>query len=97
MWLGMAGLVGQFQEGVGYFVVVVAEDVAFVEEAAGDGFYTEGSDAVEVGFDGGLAFAGVLVQKRPGDGCCVDEGVVKELGVLAAGVFEDFLDVLGGG
>ncbi len=40
------------QEGCGDFVVVVAEDVAFVDEVAGDGFDAEGADAVEVGFDG---------------------------------------------
>jgi len=29
----------EVEEAVGYFVGVVAEDVAFVDEVAGDGFY----------------------------------------------------------
>ena len=52
----------KLQEGFGYLVVVVAEDFALVDEVAGDGFDAEGADAVEVGFDGLLAFAGVLVE-----------------------------------
>ena len=60
-------------------VGVVAEDVAFVDEVAGDGFDAERADAVEVGFDGELALAGVLVEQGGGDGRGIDEGVVEEL------------------
>ena len=55
---------GPGQEAFGDAVVVVAEDVAFVDEVAGDGLDAEGADAVEVGFDGLLAFAGVLLEQR---------------------------------
>jgi len=69
----------------------VAEDFAFVDEVAGDGLDAEGTDALEVGVDGGLAFAGVAVESLRKDGGGVDEGVVEDLG---AGVVEDFFDVL---
>ncbi len=82
-------------------VVAVAEDFAFVDEVAGDGLDAEGADAVEVGFDGGLAFAGVLGEGGGADGRGVDEGVIEDLGVFGetAGtrVVEDLFDVLGGG
>jgi len=58
--LAEAKLQESFCDAVG----VVAEDVAFVDEVAGDGFYAEGADAVEVGLDGELAFAGVLFEQR---------------------------------
>ena len=60
------GLQGQLQDGFGQDVVAVAEDFAFVDEVAGDGLDAEGADAVEVGFDGGLAFAGVVVERVRG-------------------------------
>ena len=82
------------EDGRGDFVVVVAEDVALVDEVAGDGFYSEGADAVEVGFDGGLAFERILFEQGGGDGGGVDEGVVEDS--LAGVVVEDF-DVLAGG
>jgi hypothetical protein len=85
---------GQLEQDFGEFVVAVAEDFAFVEEVAGDGLDAEGADAVEVGFDGGLAFAGVLLEGGGEDGRGVDEGVVEDPG---AGVVEDFFDVLGSG
>ena len=100
---------GEGEEGLGEAVGVVAEEVAFEGEVAGDGFYAEGADAVEVGCDGGLATAGVLFQQGGGDGSGVDEGVVEETGVFSGGmhscavraiwtaVLEDFFDVLGGG
>ena len=40
------------EQGFGDAVGVVAEDAAFVDEVAGDGFDAEGADAVEVGLDG---------------------------------------------
>ena len=82
------------EDGFGEDVVAVAEDFAFVDEVAGDGLYAEGADALEVGEDGGLAFAGVAVEGLGEDGGGVDEGVVEDLG---AGVVEDFFDVLRGG
>ena len=72
----------------------MAEDFTFVDEVAGDGFDAQGADAVEVGEDGGLAFAGVAGQGVDADGGGVDEGVVEDLG---AGVVEDLFDVLRGG
>lgn len=66
-----------------------------MHKVAGDGFYAEGADTVEIGFDGGLAFEGVLGEERWGDGCGVDEGVVKDVGL--AGVLQDLFDVLAGG
>ena len=54
----------ELEESFGDVVVVVAEDFAFVDEVAGDGFDAEGADAVEVGFDGLLALAGVLCEQR---------------------------------
>ena len=89
----------QLEEALGDGVVVVAEEVAFVGEVAGDGFYAEGADAFEVGLDGALAFGGVFLEQRGGDGGGVDEGVVED-GAVAGGrsaVLEDALDVLGGG
>ncbi len=82
------------QDRFGQDVVAVAEDVAFVDEVAGDGLDAEGADALEVGEDGGLAFAGVAGEGVGADGGGVDEGVVEDLG---AGVVEDLLDVLRGG
>jgi len=72
----------------------VAEDFAFVDEVAGDGFNAERADAVKVGFDGELAFTGILREGFGLDGCGVDEGVVE---YPRAGVVENFFDVLGGG
>ncbi len=43
---------GQLQDRFGEDIVAVAEDFALVDEVAGDGLYTQGADAVEVGFDG---------------------------------------------
>jgi len=51
---------GELEDGLGGAVVVVAEDVAFVDEAAGDGLDAEGADAVKVRFDRHLVFARVL-------------------------------------
>ena len=72
----------------------MAEHVAFVDEVAGDGSDAEFADAVEVGLDGLLAFAGVLLQQAGRDRCGVDEGVVEE--ALVAAVRLDAADVLGG-
>ena len=69
---------GEGEEGLGEAVGVVAQEVVFEGEVAGDGFYAEGADAVEVGCDGGLASAGVLFQQGGGDGRGVDEGVVED-------------------
>jgi len=44
-------------------VGVVAQQVAFMHEVAGDGLDAEGADAVEVGLDGELALAGVAFQQ----------------------------------
>ena len=63
---------GEVECGGGYVVVGVAEDFAFVDEVSGDGFDTEGADAVEVGVDGGLAFAGVLGEHGGVHGAGVD-------------------------
>ena len=82
------------EEGFGYVVEFVAEDRARVDEVAGDGFYAQGADAVEVGFDGALAFAGVAFDGGWVDGGGVDEGVVE---YALAGVIEDLFDVLGCG
>ena len=71
---------GEGEECLGYAVVVVAEDVALVDEVAGDGLDAKGADAVEVGLDGLLGLAGVLLAARGGDGRGVDEGVVEESG-----------------
>ena len=71
---------GEGEEGLGDAVGVVAEEVAFEGEVAGDGFDAEGADAVEVGLDGGLASAGVAFEQRGRDGGGVDEGVVEERG-----------------
>ena len=51
------------EEGFGDAVGVVAQDAALVDEVAGDGFDAEGADAVEVGLDGALAFAGILIEQ----------------------------------
>ena len=75
--VGVAGA-GEVEQGGGDAVGVVAQDVAFVDEVAGDGFDAEGADAVEVGLDGRLAFAGVLGEQRGRDGGGVDEGVVED-------------------
>jgi len=92
---------GELQDGFGDGVVVVAEDVAFVDEVAGDWLDSQGTDAVEVGEDGGLAFAGVPGEDLGADGGGIDEGVVEDLRVFreaaGAGVVEDFFEVLGGG
>src|ERR1035441_3169500 len=95
---------GEFQQRFGDAVGVVTEDVAFVDEVAGNWFDAKGADAVQVGLDGALAFAGVLGQQRGRDGRGVDKGVVEDGGVRseAAGarqsaVLEDLLNVLGGG
>ena len=80
--LGGAGE-GEGKKGLGEAVGVVAEEVAFEGEVDGDGFNAEGADAVEVGCDGGLAFAGVLFQQHGGDGGGVDEGVVEDAGVFS--------------
>ena len=97
------------EQGLGEAVGVVAKEVAFEREVAGDGFYAEGADAVEVGGDGGLAAEGVLFQQRGRDGGGVDEGVVEDAGVFSGGmrscavrtiwpaVLEDLFDVLGCG
>ena len=85
---------GEVEDGFGYVVVAVAEDVALVDEVAGDGLDAEGTDAVEVGLDGGLVEAGVLREGYRADGRGVDQCVVED---LRAGVVEDFFDVLGGG
>ena len=85
---------GELKDGFSDQVVAVAQDIAFVDEVAGDGFDAEGADAVEVGIDGHLAFAGVLGERVGQDGRGVDEGVVED---LVAGVVEDLLDVLRGG
>ena len=69
---------GEFEQGFGDAVGVVAEDVAFVNKVARDGFDAEGSDAVKIGFDGRLAFAGVLLEQRGRDGRGVDQGVVED-------------------
>ena len=73
----------------------MAEDVAFVDEVAGDGLDAQGADAVEIGDDGLLALGGVLGEEHGGNGGRVDEGVVED--ALIAGVLVDFFDVLGGG
>ena len=82
------------EEGFGDFVVVVAEDVALMDEVAGDGFDAECADAVEVGFDGGLAFERVFFEQGGGDGGGVDDGVVED--ALAGVVVEDFYVLAGG-
>ncbi len=75
-----------------------------MDEVAGDGFYAEVADAVEVGFDGALAFAGILFDALGGDGGGVDKGVIEDgPGFVdgaaggGSGVLEDLFDVLGGG
>ena len=92
---------GQFEEGLGDAVVVVAEELSFVDEVAGDGFDAEVSDAVQIGFDGCLAFAGVLGEEGGRNGGGIDEGVVEEFGRCAgcsiAAVLQHFFDVLGCG
>jgi hypothetical protein len=82
-WRRSGAVEGEREEGVGEAVGIVAEEVAFEGEVAGDGFNAEGMDAVEVGCDGGLATAGVLFQQGGGDGCGVDEGVVEDAGVFS--------------
>jgi len=66
-WVRRAGE-SEGEQGLGEAVGVVAKEVAFEGEVAGDGFYAEGADAVEVGGDGGLAAEGVLFQQRGRDG-----------------------------
>ena len=78
----------------------MAQLVAFVSEGSGDGFDAEGSDAVEVGLDGALAFAGVALEHLGRDGRGIDEGVVED-GIRCAdcggAVLQDFFYVLRGG
>jgi hypothetical protein len=92
---------GEGEEAVGYAIVVVAEEIAFVNKIAGDGFDAEGTDAVEVGDDGALALAGVLFETRGGDGGGVDESVVEDGAAgctgVGVGMLQDLFDVLGGG
>jgi len=64
-----------------------------VGEVAGDRFDAEGTNAVEVGLDGHLGFAGVLGERGREDGRGVDEGVVED---FVTGVVEDLFDVLRG-
>src|SRR3984893_997008 len=87
----------QREDGVGDAVVVVAECVAFVNEVSCDGFYAEGWYAVEVDFDGALAFAGVALDDGGRYRAGVDDGVVEDGRVYFTGVLEDPLDVLGCG
>ncbi len=65
---------------MGDAVGVVAEEAALLGEVSGDGFYAEGADAVEVGFDGRLATEGVFFQQGGGDGRGIDERVVEDAG-----------------
>ena len=88
------GLQGQLQDGFCNDVPAVTEDVSFMDEVSGDGLDAKRADALEVGEDGLLAFAGVAVEGVGKDGSGVDEGVVEDLG---ARVIEDFFDVLRGG
>ncbi len=69
------------EQGCGDAVGIVAEDVALVDEVAGDGFDAKGTDAGEVGLDGRLAFASVFFEQCRRDGRGVDEGVVEKPGV----------------
>ncbi len=85
---------GQFDDGFGYKVIVVAEDLALVEEVAHDGFYAEGADAFKVGLDGLLAFGGILREGVGPDRAGVDQGIVED---ARTGVVEDLFDVFGGG
>ena len=97
-WRERSGAVeGEVEEGLGDAVGVVAEEVAFEGEVAGDGFYAEGADAVEVGLDGRLATAGVAFEEGGRDGGGVDEGVIADVGAVCGTVPEDYFEVLGCG
>lgn len=100
----MGALQGNLDEALCYPVVVVAEDVAFVGEGSRNGLNAEGANAVEIGFDGALAFAGVALENHGRDRRGVDKGVVEDrvptvaLAVCGgSAVLQDLFDVLGGG
>ena len=54
----------EFKQAFGDAVMIVAEDIAFVDKVSGDRFDAKGADSVEVCFDGLLAFAGVSFEQR---------------------------------
>ena len=94
-WKRSGAVEDEGEQRLGDAVGVVAEEVAFEGEVAGDGFDAEGKDAVEVGLDGCLATAGVAFEEGGRDGGGVDEGVVEDARAVYAAVLEDFFDVLG--
>ena len=64
----------------------MTEDFAFMDEVADDGLHSQRADALEIGFDGRLAFAGVLLARGGQDGRGVDDGVSKSLRRRPSGV-----------
>ncbi len=90
-WPGEAA---DIEQGGGYGVGVVAEDVAFGEEVSDEALDAHGLDAIDVRLDGDCALSGVAEEHGGGDGGGVDDGVVED---ASAGVLVDALDVLGGG
>src|SRR5882757_5026567 len=84
------------EQGLRHSIVIVPQDVSFMQEVAGHGLNAERSYPLDIDLDGLLAFSCVLLQAKWGDRLGVDQRVVEDRRVRTAAVLQEFLDVLRG-